>query len=88
MSKHNLPARGNRRLPMQRGDHGASGGAMCFDHPRQVRLAICVQCIERFIQQPELAVLYFQPRQSCAAFLARRQHSAGNVCWPRHSHVR
>lgn len=50
MSKHNLPACGNRRLPMQRGDHGASGGAMCFDHLRQVRLSICVQRIKGLIE--------------------------------------
>lgn len=49
-SKHNLPARGNRRLPMQRGDHGASGGAMCFDHTREVRLSICVQRIKGLIE--------------------------------------
>ncbi len=49
-SKHNFPARGNRRLPMQRGDHGASGGAMCFDHTREVRLSICVQRIKGLIE--------------------------------------
>lgn len=72
---------------MQRSDHGAAGGAMCFDHTRQVSLSIRIQRIEWFIQQPELAVLDFQPRQSCTTLLARGQHPAGDICWPRHTHV-
>ena len=64
---------------MQGSDHRAASGPVRFNPLRQEFLAICIERVEWFIQQPELAIVERQTRQSGAALLPRGQHSARHI---------